>query len=241
MSAEQVLTQHLTSQSEKTSPDQSPKALGDIASVLVASLLVRADPQKERSGDGPRPEQRPTRKPRQSRRGGWPSSGCLSWQEVKEIDSSVHELVGYGCAPTHLVTIMPMSGDASARKRVCTRETAHLGQALKRHGRPHIGLTIFEHPTGADLHAHHLVYAPLDERGTVERRHRPPEVHVERIRDLREVIDYVTKQRRRLSPEFEARIRRSWQRTRLLPGKRWTVTGDARALLAESEQRTTRS
>jgi hypothetical protein len=182
------------------------------------------------------------RRKRESRRasaksspGGWPSARWLEWADVKEINHAVHELVRCGCAPTHLVTVMPSDGDQGARKRACTLEIAHLGQALKRHGKRHVGVTVFEHPVHPDLHAHHLVHAPSGEYATVERRHRPPEVHVERIRELHGVVAYVTKQRRRLPPELEAQIKHPWERCRSVPGKRWKMTTEAKELLIERE------
>jgi hypothetical protein len=69
MSTEQVLTPHATSQSEISSPDQSPRALGDIAAALLAShrgeRSSRASPPLvagERSEDHEQPFRRRARK-----------------------------------------------------------------------------------------------------------------------------------------------------------------------------------
>jgi hypothetical protein len=153
---------------------------------------------------------------------------------VKAIDGTVRDLRERGVPMTHLVTIMPSSGDSSERKRSCTCAVGHIGQALKRHGKPHVGLTIFEHPINADLHAHHLVHVHPGERQTLERFSDPPEVEVQRIRNLPHLLGYVTKQRQRLPPDFEKRIDRPWQRCRPVPGKRWTMTGDAKAVLSDA-------
>ena len=253
MSAEQVLTQFDDHQSEIAATDQEPRRVGDVLSGVMASLVVRASPpnppilRSQRASPpqaaGERSEdrfggQKPSKlRPANKGRGGWPPTRWLAWDDVKEIVGIIHELTRLGFAPTHLVTIMPPEGSDSDRKRVCTRETAHLGQALKRHGQPHIGITVFEHPPNADLHAHHLVHIPRGENATVQRRHRPPEVHVRRIRTLEAVLHYLTKERRHLSPDFEERIRRRWQRCQPVPGKKWTMTRKAKELLGGDEPR----
>jgi hypothetical protein len=163
--------------------------------------------------------------------GGWPSARRLEWSDVKGISHAVHGLTRCGYAPTHLVSIMPLVGDPSSRKRACTRTIGHFGQALKRHGKGHVGLTVFENSDYADLHAHHLVHAPRGQYATIEARHRPPEIHVERIRNLDGIVDYLTKQRRHLSPDVEAVIKRRWETCQAVPGKRWTMTTEARDLL----------
>ncbi len=183
---------------------------------------------------GPRKRKRTADK---KRAGGWQPSPRLSWQQVKEIDEAVHRLAGLGVAPTHCITIMPPSSIVAdnKRKRFCVGKIAHIGEALERHGKPRIGLTTIEKPLDADLHANLLVFVPRGEGKTIERFHNPPSVYVEAIYDLPGVIAYVTKERQRLSPDFEKRINRPWQRCLPVPGKRWTLTGDARAALAAPE------
>jgi hypothetical protein len=245
MTPEQVLTGDADGPFEIDLLDQDPRRVAEILSSVVPSLEVLQGrslhpptPRPERASPplkaGERSKGRLGKAQTHAaakRRGGWPSSRSLSWDDVREIDGMVHELARCGFAPTHFVTIMPPRGSASSRKRECTREIAHLGQALKRHGKPHVGITIFENPTGADLHAHHLVHAPSAEHATIKRRQRLPDVHVRRIRKLDGVVRYLTKERRHLSPDFEARIRHPWQRCQLVPGKKWTMTSVARKLL----------
>jgi len=249
MSARQVLTKHDGSQFKKATTDQAPMPVRGTISNVVASLIVKGQPPRTRN---PTPQRAPSQaasegsrgrlgatKAQRGRsaknRGGWPNTACFSWDEVKKIDNAIHELSRGGCGPTHHITIMPLTGNPSSRKRTCSREIAHLGQALKRHGESHVGITIFENPPNADLHAHHLVFVPHDEYATVERLHRPPEVHVERISNLDGIVDYITKERRHLSPDFEAMIERRWERSLPVPGKRWTMTTEAKELLARSE------
>jgi hypothetical protein len=247
MSAEQVLTRFDDHLSEIAAPDQEPRQTGGTPPNVIASLVVRASPpnppniRSERAsllkaaGDRLGGQKSAKLQLPKKRRGGWPPTRWLAWDDVKEIVSIIHELTRLGFAPTHLITIMPHEGNDSDRKRFCTRETAHLGQALKRHSAVHVGITIFENSATADLHAHHLVHVPRGERATVERRHRPPEVHVRRIRTLEAVLRYLTKERRHLSPDFEERIRRRWQRCRPVPGKKWTMTRKAKELLGGGE------
>lgn len=81
------------------------------------------------------------------RRGVWPSSPRLNWRrDVRVIDDVAHDLASLGYGFTHMVTITPLSGSPLTRKRVISRAVAHLGQALKRRGHEHVGLTIIEHP-----------------------------------------------------------------------------------------------
>ena len=243
MRADQVLTGIDSRKLQIASEHQEPTRIGDTLSSVLATIVVTRDPPDlaGRLGRASKPQhhgkRNAARKFRNVRsgeksKGGWPSSPHLAWADVKAIDDVVHEMARRGCAPTHLVTIMPSAANDSSRKKECTRKIAHLGQALKRHGKPHMGVTVFERPTHADLHAHHLIHTPRGEFSTVERFHWPPRVHVQRVRKLDGIVDYLTKERRHLSPDFEARIKRRWARGQQVPGKRWTMTTQARELIA---------
>jgi hypothetical protein len=153
---------------------------------------------------------------------------------VKRIYDIAYELASHGTPFTHHIIIMPPSGDDAERKKYCTRKVAHIGQALKRHGRPHAGLVVFEKTADRDLHAHYLVHAPVHEHPTIERFDNESSVKVVRIYNLPRLLGYVTKQRQRLSPDFEKTIDRPWQRPLPVPGKRWTLTEDAKAALASN-------
>ena len=236
---EQVLASPSVREQVLATTDQDLTSLGDVAARIAGTLVsirgttTQAAPPTSAavSVGGPRKQKRTAEK---KRAGGWQPSPRLSWQQVKEIDAAVHRLAGLGVAPTHCITIMPPASITAdnKRKRFCVGKIAHIGEALKRHDKPHIGLTTFENPLDADLHANHLAHVPRCERETIKRFHNPPTVHVETIYDLPGVVAYVTKERQRLSPDFEKRINRPWQRCRPVPGKRWTLTGDARAAVA---------
>jgi DNA-binding transcriptional regulator YiaG len=128
------------------------------------------------------------------------------------------------------------------RKRVIARRTAHLGQALQRRGQPHIGMTFFEKRSGGDLHAHHLVHVEHKNIDVIERwadiydpkpvkRREKLDVPIHARPAVATDIGYVTKQRLPFSPEYEARCPHRRQRGAVIPGKRWTATREALALL----------
>jgi hypothetical protein len=124
---------------------------------------------------------------------------------------------------------MPDVGDASSRKRFIHGKLAHVGQALKRKGYQHIGLTVFEHggPNGNDLHAHQLIVLPtggeriigayIDDLIVDLRAIAPDERH--------KVADYISKQRRPLSPDFEADNGHRYETdVKPVPGKKLSFT-----------------
>ena len=207
--AEQVLASPSLGDKAISATDQNLTSLGDVAVGIAGTLVsirgtntqAAPSPSAAVSVGGPRRQKRTAEK---KRAGGWQPSPRLSWLQVKRIDEAVHRLAGLGVAPTHCITIMPPASIAAdnKRKRFCDGKVAHIGEALKRHDQPHIGLTTFENPLDADLHANHLVFVPRGERNTIERFHSPPSVHVEAIYDLPGVVAYVTKERRRMSPRF---------------------------------------
>jgi hypothetical protein len=244
MSHDQVLTSVVALAAAKGSSDQPLRSLGDIAVGVLGTILdiqrsntppsTPADAARQRSGVG-WPSTGATacghrRKPK--RAGGWPSSPSLPWKDVKRIDALAHEAERCGCRLTHLITVMPDPGDDMGRKRECARIVAHLGQSLKRHGKPHVGVTVYEKSAGADLHAHHLVHIPRGEFALVERLHAPPMVHVRRSAPTD--IGYITKERRPLPPEVEAHVKHRRKKGAPIPGKRWTATSAALELITEN-------
>ena len=221
---EQVLASLFTSLPAIPVPDQDVTPLGEAVARIAATLssvrgtTTQAAPSTSAavSVGGPRKRKRAADK---KHAGGWQPSPRLTWHEVKEIDEAVHRLAGLGVAPTHCITIMPPASIIAdnKRKRFCVGKIAHIGEALKRHGQPHVGVTTFEHPLDADLHANLLVFVPRSERSTIERFHNPPCTHVKAIYDLPGVVAYVTKERRHMSPDFEKRIDRPWLRCKSVP------------------------
>src|SRR5262249_42271502 len=112
-------------------------------------------------------------------------------------------------------------------KRHISRAIGHFGQLLKRRGWPHVGITVYEAgEAGRDLHAHHLVHVPKALRDAVGRWCDGEARHVRPAHP--QSVAYVTKQRRRLSPDVERRIRQLWMRGSPVPGRRWSATAEAR-------------
>jgi hypothetical protein len=220
-----------------STPDQSSKSTSDQSHDDDQGPVSIRDHGGERSTSKKTKKKRRKRKRGGKRRSGWQPSSGLRWRhDVREIDNVAHELGRKGYAFTHLVTIRPYDGDPLTRKRTCSRVVAHLGQALKRRGHRHVGITIIEHPLYGELHAHHLVCVPRSEPARIEEwRDRKADIDIRRITDLRGLLRYVLKQRLRLSPEFEDRIRTSkgprWQKCRPVPGKRWSMTTDAKVVM----------
>ena len=244
---EQVLTQSEHHKSDPAAENRGPTQVeGSLRSIGASSLVIqgllptgtRRIPQGSRQQLGRASDSDPSPLPSKSkRRGGWPSSPRLNWRtDVKEINWVAKEIAGQGFPFTHFVTIMPRAGNPALRKRTCSRVVAHIGQLLTRRGHDHLGLTINEHPLDSDLHAHHLVPVPRSEFERVERRRSAAcDIHVERITNLDGLLAYLLKQRRRLSPDFEAKLRSSkgpkWQKCRPVPGKRWSMTTAVKELL----------
>ena len=254
MNAGQVLTPSEARSFDEGALDQSLTPLADIAGSVLATLLVSRptvppsqpiDAARQRSGvDWPsatesvwQPKPIPRSRLRaECKQGGWPSSTGLRWGDVKAIYELAHQAGRAGYRLNHLVSIMPESGDDMERKRSCARIVGHLGQALKRHGRPHIGVTVYEKDGCADLHAHHLVHIPKSEKKLLAHLSERREIHIRRAASTD--VGYVTKQRLPLSPDFETRISHWRKKGARIPGKRWTATAAALALSAVDAART---
>jgi hypothetical protein len=204
--------------------DQPLAPLGEIAPARPETIIVIQHPP----APTPKHLTRISGK-RGRRRGGWPSSPSLSWKDVQAIHEIAHRAGRSRLEFTHMITIMPDSGDDVERKRESGRIVGHLGQALKRHGKPHVGLTVYEKSLGGDLHAHHLVHIPAGEEGLVYRLHDLPKVHVRRV--TTKAVGYVTKERAPLPPSHEAHNPHRRKKGARLPGKRWTATSAARRLV----------
>jgi hypothetical protein len=241
MSSEQVFTSSAHRLGADGTSDQPLRPLGDIAVGVLGTLLdIRqsntapskpADAARQQSGVGWLSTGATAgghqRKPK--RAGGWPSSPSLPWEDVKRIHALAHEAERCGCRLTYLITVMPDTGDDMGGKRQCARIVAHLGQSLKRHGKPHVGVTVYEKSAGANLHAHHLAHIPRSEIALVERLHAPPMVHARRSAPTD--IGYITKERCPLPPEFERQVTHQRKKCQRMPGKRWAATSAAVALI----------
>ena len=210
---------------------------GDKHPDVRAGLVDRTQERKDKCDDRCRGADRSRDTDKHG--GGWPVNRRPQWRDVQAIYDIAHEMEANRLPFTHFVTIMPGSGEARGRKRTCSRLIAHLGQVLLRDGHPHYGLTIIEHPMDADLHAHHLLRVPASMRRRIEAwTSGLADVRVQVIRDIDGLLAYLTKERKRLSPDFEAQLRErrgpQWRKCRPIVGKRWSTTTDVRKLLARS-------
>ena len=172
------------------------------------------------------------------KRGGWRSSTGLTWTEVKEIHRLDFVARSARYPLNYLVSVMPETGDDQERKRSCSRLIAHLGQHLRRHGSPHVGVTVYEKASSADLHAHHLVHIPPRKTAVLEWIRSRPEMHVRRA--VESDPGYVTKERLPLPPDCEARVCHNRRRGLRIPGKRYSGTGDLLELANPAAERAKR-
>lgn len=194
-----------------------------IQSIALDAAVGGTRPANSRSGAAGKPRSR------RKRKGGWPTSNSLPWQDVKDISALAHR-AGYNV----LLHIMPVNGNDAERKRFIAQTVAHLGQALQRRGQEHLGTTVYEKQPGVDLHAHHLCRV---EKGNerVLANYDGYVVHVELIprSKLAERIAYVTKQRRPLPPEFEKVVGHQRQRGMPIRGPRFSHTRAAKQILLD--------
>jgi hypothetical protein len=245
MSAEQVLTNQSDEQRDFVGGNQLITASADAALGTPASLLDHIPHQSDAAIPIETEQRTPTYQTKafhvrgyRKRKGGWRASPGLRWSDVKAIFelASVAGLRGFGF--THFISIMPAGGSDMERKRVCSRVIAHLGQAIHRRGHPHIGVTVYEKGC-ADLHAHHLVHVPRGEEKLLAHLSNRPTRRVRRAAPTD--VGYITKERLPLPPEFEKRVSHWRKKGALLPGKRWSATKGALALLADDTASATSS
>jgi hypothetical protein len=164
----------------------------------------------------------------------------LEWHEVKAIIQLVYET-----RINAVVDIKPpfeIEGDMP-RKQFIQDFTRRLFQALKRRGQKVIAATIYEKggPNDAPLHAHVLIRIEPKNRDVLERFADLPVIRCEwldTVADARAKAKYRTKQRRPLSPEFEAVNGHTYQKdVKPVPGVKLSLTRAAKALMADLEQR----
>lgn len=172
-------------------------------------------------------------KRRRKKTGGWKASSGLQWKTVKEISALAHE------AEFNVrLDIMPRSGTDAERKRSVSRVVAHLGQALKRRGREHIGVTTYEKSDTVDLHGHHLTRIEPKDRDLIAK-YDGSVTHVITFpaRERADRVNYATKQRLPFSPEYEKNSPHKRQAGAPIKGPRVSYTGAAKLIVEELESR----
>jgi hypothetical protein len=158
----------------------------------------------------------------------------LTWQEVKEIDDFAHIARSAGMPLNRMVTIRAPIGVSDADGKQSIRQiVSHIRQDFeKRNGLLLIGVVIYEkHPL---LHAHILLHVPRGNGSLIAKRHEGKDGVVHVTPADAQAVEYVTKQRQRLSPDYEGVIKRRWISSKggQIEGPRYRYTTAAQALLA---------
>lgn len=241
-----MLTQNSDQLIRFAEQDQILAKLGDLTGKLLASLKdkdtlqsteaqaaqplpSKASGAVKRLGAGPR-------KRKTKRKGGWPSRTGLNWGEVQQVFEFVKVARTARNPLTALVTINPGGDDDDAgRKRFCSRKIAHLGQALRRRGQKHVGVTTFEKEVNGKLHAHHLVHILPRNMDILQRMADGEIIHFRK--SVPTDPAYITKHRLPGSPEFEAYVGHKRRKGAPIRGQRSHYTRAAKDLLKASHQK----
>jgi hypothetical protein len=196
----------------------------------------RVPPGNHRAGHAQRKAGRRSGSPRRKstrrkKRGGWRESKCLTWAEVKEIDQASHDLHAAGKQLNVFLTVKPSGAPVTdeACKKHCYRETQKVAAKLTRRDIPWIGVRVFEKTPGGCLHMHMLIHVPKEWIREVCGWTNRPVLDIKRAAPYH--MQYITKQRRSLSPEAERNIRRRRQRGAPFTGRRWSLTKTAKCVL----------
>jgi hypothetical protein len=178
-----------------------------------------------RSGSLRRQSKRP------QKRGGWPKTKFLTWDEVKDIDQIGHLFRKAGKPLNAFLTIKPSGSPVTdaTYKKACYREAQNVAAKLRRRGVPCIGVRVFEKTPGGVLHMHMLIHVPPEWIREVCGWTNRPVLDIKPAAQYH--MQYITKQRRSLSPEAERNIRRRRQRGAPFTGRRWSLTKAAKGVL----------
>lgn len=244
---------------ENSAQLQGFRAFGPVLDAFIPTICVRVEaeiPDAERlakralqgavaserpalGGIGPTTTTTRTPPRRKSKRGrrrkpgkrGPKGSKCLTTAQRHDLGDVAHEAERRGWPLNILLTVRsPADLPQPKGKRVISRVIGNFGKDLQRRGCLHVGLTTYENKRdGSDLHGHHLAHLPPACADLADRWHRPPDVHV-RPAD-RNAIPYLTKQRRRGSPDWEAYAGLRYQQGGRIIGPRASFTAAARQLL----------
>jgi len=158
-------------------------------------------------------------------------STFLTWNQVKEIDDFAHVARSAGMPLNRMVTISaPIEVSDADGKKVIRQVVKNIQQDFKRAELLLIGVTVYE--KAQYLHAHVLLHVPPGKSKLIGKRCEGEggAVHV-RPADSKGV-KYVTKQRKKLPPEYEKQIKRKWVKSARIEGPRYAYTTAAKALLA---------
>ena len=228
--ARNVLTNSHPGDPPKASNDQRLSGDGDDAGGAGLTSRVKQSAQSHRSKAKRSGRRRAPRK-----RGPQPTK-YLTTDEVREIDQAIHTLRSAGKPLNRMVTINAPQGVPDAQgKRLISRELAHIGQDLKRAGHDHID--VYEkHGASGRVHVHSLVHTPRGFEHLIEKHDEGDCGDVCVSRADHRAAAYVTKQRRRGSPDYERANKRPWRPCAEIPGKRFSISPAARAIIKAADQ-----
>ena len=241
---EQVCAAISKSKDEKPTYNQiSDKTANDIDDA-ISSYIVRgtskpktASPSK-RAANGATKSGNKKRKNR--RKGGWKTRRGLNMQEVKRAHELNKLAKEAGLPLNRFVSIHPppeilARGDGKAKRWLSSR-TSDVMRTVRRRSTPRQAkvpcMTVYEKARGGSLHCHLLLH---EARGNSA---------IERIADgtiidvktaVKKHIDYITKQRRPLSPEFEATTTHRRKSSDPITGVLISFNEDARNLFNHEE------
>lgn len=212
----------------ETSDEDSPSALDALQPPSSTHPPLPRRQLGSRSGSRRRAKKRP-----RNRRGGWKPTTGLTWSNVQEIHEAHHGAAKAGMPLNRFVSIRPPShiADDATRKKLCYRLASHIGQKLGRRGAPFIAIRVFEKDIGGLLHLHMLVHVP---RRLMTEFSGWGDLIVTDIQPAAPVhIGYITKERHPLPPDLEKVVSHRRKKGEPFKGRRWSLTPDLKALLAE--------
>jgi hypothetical protein len=231
-----VLTHRSRTEQENDVEAQAFTSIASLANVLTHSIVVKGPWPSETHRAPPRPKEAvPKTKRRRRKKGGWRARAGLTWAQVKEVFEFAKLARQAGFPLNAFITIKAnwrCSSDQE-RKRDISQKIAHLGQAIKGRGRAprqshFVGTTAYEKERNGVLHAHMLVH--IEDFAFAEQCADGDIIQVKRAKPYH--LDYITKQRLPLSPDFEAAHGHRRQPSERIVGVRLSFSTDAKALIA---------
>ena len=196
-----------------------------------------APPAPRKLSDHADQDRRRCRKKKPRKRGPR-STKYLTTDQVREIDQAIHTLRSAGKSLNRMMTINAPQGVPDAQgKRLISRKLGHIGQDLKRAGHEHIHVDVYEkHGASGRVHVHSLVHAPRGFEHLIEKHDEGDCGDVCVSRADHRAAAYVTKQRRFGQPAFERANKRPWRPCAEIPGKRFSISPAARAIIEAADQ-----
>lgn len=204
--------------------DQEDRAsAGPLGHISVIGDCPSEAPSGSRKATGKKRKQKPKKR-------GPRGSKYLEWAQVKQVDHLAHVAKREGYELNRCITVRASKDVSDAEgKREINRQLDRIGEGLKSRGQEWVAVWAYE--KDPYLHAHVLIYVAPGNLDLLKNRQKRSGriVHVRKADAVGP--EYITKQRRKLSPEFEARINRSWRKGAHIDGPRVGYSKAARALL----------